>query len=159
MPVRSQEPLPGLPRGCRVPKLWAVLDCFPGPQAGSWKGSGAARIRTGAHMGSRACKARTFNHLRHRAGPFFIIIIKAYLQIEGEAERKIFHPLFHFPNGCNRGKELLLVSHAGAGSQDFGPSSSAFLGHKHGAGWEMEHLGYELASTWDPSIFKVRIFP
>ena len=26
----------------RVPKLWA--DCFPGPQAGSWKGSGAAGI-------------------------------------------------------------------------------------------------------------------
>ena len=44
MPIRSQEPLPGLPHGCRVPKLWAVLDCFPGPQAGSWKGSGAAGI-------------------------------------------------------------------------------------------------------------------
>ena len=44
MPIRSQEPLPGLPRRCRVPKLWAVLDCFPGPQAGSWKGSGAASI-------------------------------------------------------------------------------------------------------------------
>ena len=35
---------PGLPHGLRVPKLWAVLDCFPGPQAGSWKGSGAAGI-------------------------------------------------------------------------------------------------------------------
>ena len=32
---------------------------FPGPQAGSWKGSGAAGIRTGTHVGSRACKART----------------------------------------------------------------------------------------------------
>ena len=46
-------------RGCRIPKLWAVLDCFPRPQAGSWMGSGAAWIRTGAHMGSWACKART----------------------------------------------------------------------------------------------------
>ena len=46
MPVRSQEPLPGLPRGCRVPKLWAALDCFPRPQAGSWMGSGAVGIRT-----------------------------------------------------------------------------------------------------------------
>ena len=59
MPTQSQEPLLGLPRGCRVPKLWAILNCFPGPQAGSWKGSGAAGIRTGAHMGSRACKVRT----------------------------------------------------------------------------------------------------
>ena len=68
MPIRSQEPLLRLPRGCSFPKLWAVLACFPRPQAGSWKGSGAAAIRTGAHMGSRACKARTFNHLCHRAG-------------------------------------------------------------------------------------------
>ena len=59
MPIRSQELLPGLPRGCRFPKFWAVLDCFPRPQAGSWKGSRAAGIRTGAHLGSRACKART----------------------------------------------------------------------------------------------------
>ena len=69
--TRSQELLPGLPRGRKVPKLWAVLDCFPRPQAGSWKGSGAAGIRTCVPMGSRACKARTFNHLRHRAGPSF----------------------------------------------------------------------------------------
>ena len=41
-PIRSQEPLPGLPRGCRVPKPWGVLDCFPRPQAGSWKGSGTS---------------------------------------------------------------------------------------------------------------------
>ena len=39
----KKEPLLGLPRGCRVPKLWAVLDCFPGPQARRWKGGGAAR--------------------------------------------------------------------------------------------------------------------
>ena len=44
MLIRSQEPLPGLPRGCRVPKLWAILNCFPGPQAVSWKGSWAATI-------------------------------------------------------------------------------------------------------------------
>ena len=77
MPIRSQEPLPGLPRGCRVPKLWAVLDCFPRPLAGSWKGSEAA----GAHMGSRACKARTFNHLRHRAGPLKLSFLKKFKDI------------------------------------------------------------------------------
>ena len=33
--ARIQELLPGIPHGCRVPKLWAVLDCFPRPQAGS----------------------------------------------------------------------------------------------------------------------------
>ena len=79
MPIRSQEPLSGLQSGCRVQKLWAALYCFPGPQAGSWKGSGAAGIRTGAHMGSRACKARTFNHLRHRAGPRFFFLSFIYL--------------------------------------------------------------------------------
>ena len=33
--VRSPEPLAGLPHRSRVPRLWAVLDCFPGPQAES----------------------------------------------------------------------------------------------------------------------------
>ena len=49
--ARSLESLSCLPRRCRVPKLWAVLNCFPRPQAGSWMERGAARIRTGAHMG------------------------------------------------------------------------------------------------------------
>ena len=41
---RSQEP-PGLPRGCRVPRLWAVLHCFPGHRQGAgWEG-GAAGTR------------------------------------------------------------------------------------------------------------------
>ena len=44
MLIQSQETLSGHPCGCKVPKLWAVLECFPGPQAGSWKGSGAAGI-------------------------------------------------------------------------------------------------------------------
>ena len=44
MLIRSQEPLLNLPHGCRVPKPWADLYCFPGPQAGSWKGSGAAGV-------------------------------------------------------------------------------------------------------------------
>ena len=39
----SQDLLPGLPHGCRVPRLWAVLDCFPRPQAGSWMGSGTIK--------------------------------------------------------------------------------------------------------------------
>ena len=46
----------------------------PRQQAGSWKGRVAAGIRTGAHMGSRGCKARTFNHLRHRAGPGILVL-------------------------------------------------------------------------------------
>ena len=33
------------------------------------EGKRGCRDRTGAHMGSRVCKARTFNHLRHCAGP------------------------------------------------------------------------------------------
>ena len=52
--ARMQELLPGLAHGeglCRVPKLWAVLNCSPRPQAWSWMGSGAAGIRTGAQYG------------------------------------------------------------------------------------------------------------
>ena len=57
--VRIQELLPALPRGCRVPRLWAILKCFPSPQAGSWMGSGADGIRTSTHMESQPVKART----------------------------------------------------------------------------------------------------
>ena len=61
MPIRSQEPLLGLPRGCRVPKLWALGRPRLLSQATvrELEGKQAAGIRTDAHMGSRACKART----------------------------------------------------------------------------------------------------
>ena len=61
----------GPPRGCRVPKPWAILNCLPRPQAGSWMGSGTAGIRTGALMGSRACKARTLTTCATAPGPNF----------------------------------------------------------------------------------------
>ena len=48
--ARNQEPLPSLPRRCRVPKLWAILNCFPRPQAGSWMGSGASGTQNSAYM-------------------------------------------------------------------------------------------------------------
>ena len=32
--AKIQELLPGLPRGCSVSRLWAILDCFPKPQKG-----------------------------------------------------------------------------------------------------------------------------
>ena len=44
----------------------------------------------------------------------------------------------------------------GAGSQGFGLSSDAFLGHKQGAGWEVGPLGYKLTPIWDSGTFKVR---
>ena len=37
----------------------------------------------------------------------------------------------------------------GAGSQDFGPSLTAFPGHKQGTGWEVEQPGCEPAPVWD----------
>ena len=61
--ARSQELSQGLPHRCRIPKHWAVLDCFPRPQAWSWMGSGAARIRTGAHMVSLHIQGEDFSHL------------------------------------------------------------------------------------------------
>ena len=33
--VRRQELFLGLPRRCRVPKLWVVLECFPRPKQGA----------------------------------------------------------------------------------------------------------------------------
>ena len=48
----DQQLLSVYPHECRVPKLYSILDCLPRPQAGSLIGSGAADIRTGAHMGS-----------------------------------------------------------------------------------------------------------
>ena len=53
-------------------------------------------------------------------------------------------------------RSFLWVSHAGAGSQGFGPSLIAFPGHKQGAGWEVELLGLEPAPIWDPGVFKAR---
>ena len=44
----------------------------------------------------------------------------------------------------------------GAGSKGFGPSSTAFPGHKQGAGWDVGLLGLELAPIWDPGVFKAR---
>ena len=41
-------------------------------------------------------------------------------------------------------------SQAGAGSQSFGPSSTAFPRYKQGAGREVEHPGYEPVPIWDP---------
>ena len=62
-------------RGCRIPKLWAVLHCFPGPQAGSWKGSRAARIEPAA-IGIPGVQGEDLNHCATAPGPriyFFIL--------------------------------------------------------------------------------------
>ena len=81
---------------------------------------------------------------------------KADIQ-RGETERKIFHPMIHSPSERNgpilcrsEARSLFRVSHAGAGSQSLGPSSTAFLGHRQGAGWEVGPPGLELAPIWDP---------
>ena len=74
-----------------------------------------------------------------------------------ETERKIFRPTIHSPSEHNRpilcrseARSLLRVSHAGAGSQSFGPSSTAFPGHRQGAGREAGLPGLEPAPIWDP---------
>ena len=144
MPVRSQEPLLGLPLGCRVPKPGAVLDCFPGPQAGSWMRSGAAGIGTSDLMESRVCKARTLTTvLSCRAQSllsFFFKICFYFYWKDRYTERKIFRPMIHYPSERNgtmlcqsEARSLFQVSHAGAGSQSFGPSSTALPGPKAGS--------------------------
>jgi len=48
----------GSPTRVRVGRFWAVLNCCPMPQAGSWMGSKATWIRIGVHAGSQAFMAR-----------------------------------------------------------------------------------------------------
>ena len=87
------------------------------------------------------------------------------MQRGGGTEWKNFHPLVHSPGYCNGwccndlkpgARGFLQVSHMGAGSHGFGPSSTAFPSHKQGAGWEVELLGHEVVSIWDPSTCKGR---
>ena len=68
-----------------------------------------------------------------------IFITKSDIQRGGETEWKIF---------C--------VSHMGAGSQVLRPSSTAFPGHKQGAGWQAGPPGLELMPLWDPGKCKMR---
>ena len=70
----SRNLFPGIPHGIRVPRFWAILDCFRMPQAGSWTGSTAAGIRTGALWDLGVPKARTLAtrpHCQTKDGPSF----------------------------------------------------------------------------------------
>ena len=46
-------------------------------------------------------------------------------------------------------RKLFQVSYVGAGSQAFGPSLTAFPGHKQGGAWEAGSRGLELVPIWD----------
>ena len=77
-----------LPRGCRVPRFWAVLDCPSRPQAGSWMGCGAAGIRTGAHMGSRCVQGKDFSQYAITPGPMGWFLSRGFLLEETAAVRE-----------------------------------------------------------------------
>ncbi|XP_058529009.1 DNA-directed RNA polymerases I, II, and III subunit RPABC2 isoform X1 [Ochotona princeps] len=59
--ARISDPLPGLPCGCRVPRLWAILAYSLRPQAGSWMGSRATGIRISALMGPWRVQSEDFS--------------------------------------------------------------------------------------------------
>ena len=87
---------------------------------------------------------------------YYFFIGKADIQ-RGETGRKIFRPMIHSPSERNgpilcqsEARSLFRVSLAGAGSQSFGLSSTAFLGHRQGAGREAGLPGLEPAPIWDP---------
>ena len=87
---------------------------------------------------------------------YYFFIGKADIQ-RGETERKIFRPMIHSPSERNgpilcqsEARRLFRVSHAGAGSQSFGPSSTAFPGHRQGAGREAGLPGLDPAPIWYP---------
>ena len=73
--------------------------------------------------------------------------------------------MIYFPSDCNGwssanpkpgARNFIQVSHAGAGSQGFGLSLTAFPGHRQLAGWEVGLLGLELWPIQDPGTFKAR---
>ena len=89
---------------------------------------------------------------------YYLFIGKADIQ-RGETERKIFPPMIHSPSErkgpilCqSEARSLFRVSHAGAGSQSFGPSSPAFPGHRQGAGMEAGLPPLEPVPIWDPGL-------
>ena len=95
----------------------------------------------------------------------FIFIGKPGMQRGRETERKTFCPMIYSPSGhkgrsCANAKpgawNIFWISHMGAGSQGLERSTTAFPGHKQGAGWEVELLRLEPVPIWDPSVFKVR---
>ena len=95
----------------------------------------------------------------------FIFIGKSDIQRGGETERKIFHPMIHFPSKCNGqcctdpepgARNLLQVSHAGTESQSFGPFLTAFPGHKQGAGWEVVLPDLEPVPMWNSGTLRAR---
>lgn len=67
--ARSQQIFPDLQGRCRVPRLWAVLDCLPKPQAGNWRRNGAASTQIHTHMGSWSLQGKDLAVLpSHLAG-------------------------------------------------------------------------------------------
>ena len=100
---------------------------------------------------------------KNHEGSFFFLKIYFYYFFIGktdiqrrETEKKIFCPMIHSPSERNgrcyadQSRSLFRVSHVGAGSQSLGPSSTAFPGHRQGAGKEAGLLGLEPAPIWDP---------
>ena len=95
----------------------------------------------------------------------YIFIGKEDIQRGGEIESLLSNdslrkwpqwPVLHQTEA--RSQEPLPGFPRGTGSQDFGPSSTAFLGHKQGAGWE-ESLGeLEPATIRDAGVFNAMNF-
>ena len=78
---------------------------------------------------------------------------KTDLQREVYTRRKIFRLLVYSPSGHSSdpkpgARSFFWIFHAGAGSQAFGPSSTAFPGHQQVSGWEMGHPGYAPVSAY-----------
>ena len=56
----------------------------------------------------------------------------------------------------NRNPDIFLGLPRGCRVPRLGPSSTAFPGHRQGAGWEVGPPGLEPAPTWDPGMCKGR---
>lgn len=91
---------------------------------------------------------------------FFFLFFSSspsFFFIQTEGETKIFLTTFSLSRQPqllqlrqSEARRFFYISHVGAGSQDFGPSSTTFPHHNHRVGWEMEKPGHEPEPTQDP---------
>lgn len=113
------------------------------------------------------CKEISWLFLQEENGQDFFFLFQKdtiyfYLKIrsrERQREGEFFHPLAHSSNGLNNqnwaalklgARNRFQVSHRGEGAQGHEPSSTAFSGHKHGTGLEMEEKpGLKRVPIWD----------
>ena len=101
----------------QVPRPWAILDCFPRPQAVSWIGSGAAGLRTGAH----SAQGEDFNQYAIVLGPPYLSILQSLIP-------EIRHILLDHQDTCSSVESVWSLSSLGLAPGLSGPFTQYWVG-------------------------------